>query len=110
MYEDDGASRTSLEDGRFELLQFTARQDEGSLAIALERHGNDYPGMPEYREVTIVIHNWTRDVACLRFGDTPLQLGRRPPARAGSAHYDRDSRRIQVKVSWEHGPAVLQIN
>ena len=44
MYEDDGKTRTSIENGQFELLNFNALQDNNQLTITLNRKGDGEPG------------------------------------------------------------------
>ncbi len=63
MYDDDGESRTSLADGRYELLHFAADRAGDTLAIGLERSGGRYEGMPSERQLTLVVHNWASEVA-----------------------------------------------
>ena len=55
MFEDDGLTRTSLRDGQYELLSFQAESDSSGLRLQLERQGA-YPGMPEARELSVLIH------------------------------------------------------
>ena len=97
MYEDDGASRTSLEDGEFELLEFEARRDGDSLTIDLDRTGGEYAGMPERRELTIVVHNWDGPIDSLTFNGQPVKR-------------DRKAGPLAVTVAWDHESSTLQIN
>ena len=97
MYEDDGASRTSLEDGKYELLQFTAQRVADSLTIKLDRDAGEYDGMPETRDVTIVIHNWTGAVESLTFNGEPVKQGQKKGP-------------LTVTVRWDHQPSALRIN
>ncbi len=110
MYEDDGESRLSLEDGEYELLAFESHQDGDSLSISLQRSGGDYAGRPVRRDLTIVIHNWTTEVGTVQFAGQPIDVRRRAPKRPGRAHYDADKRKLTVRVDWDHGAATLQIN
>ncbi len=56
MFEDDGLTRTSLSHSDYELLRFAADHDEHGLKLNLERNGS-YPGMPDARDLTVVIHH-----------------------------------------------------
>jgi oligosaccharide 4-alpha-D-glucosyltransferase len=98
MYEDDGKSRTSIEDGAFELLEFEANQVGHYLTIDLSRTGGEYEGMPEKREVTLVIHNWSGP------GDTITFNGQAVDGRFVSGGT------LSVDVTWDHGPARLEVN
>jgi len=110
MYEDDGQSRTSLEDGAFELLEFSAAQQGASLVIDLARAGGDYVGRPDTRTVTMVVHNWHADIQSLSFGDEAVPLQRRMPRAGNAAVYDRKAATLTVRATWGHEPANLRIN
>ena len=110
MYDDDGKSRLSLENGLFEILEFESQQDGGSLALDLRRTGMPYPGRPGARKLTIVVHNWTSEVSEIRFADQSIDLKKRVPSRPAGAHYDAGNKRLTVRVEWDHATATLQIN
>ncbi len=110
MYDDDGKSRLSLEEGLYEVLTFESLQDGDSLRINLRRDGQPYAGRPDSREVTIVVHNWTSEVSSVRFADVPVDLKRRAPKKSAGAHFDTDKKQLTVRVAWDHAGANLQIN
>jgi len=99
MYDDDGKSRTSLEDGNYELLRFRSEQDKNSLTIGLSRNGGEYPGRPEARKLEIVIHNWTSPAKEIRFGGEPVR-----------ARHNRKANTLTVTVDWDHSATKLEIN
>jgi oligosaccharide 4-alpha-D-glucosyltransferase len=109
MYEDDGESRSSLADGQYELLYFTADRSDHTLAIAMHRDGDGYEGMPAERELTFVVHNWTAEVSSLHIGDVEIPLNRTLPRRGNGASYDSDARQLTVRLKWDHMPAELRI-
>ncbi len=110
MFEDDGKSRTSLVRDAFELLRFNARRDAASLDITLRREGGDYGGRPTSRQVTVVVHNWTEPVTSVEFDDEAIRVRNRLPGRGNAASYDAESRRLEVRVRWDHEPSRLEIN
>ena len=110
MYEDDGKSRTSLEDGAYELLSFDAEQFGNSLRIDLGRDGGDYAGRPDERELTIVVHNWASAPHAVSFAGESIDVSRQLPRRGPGAVYDAESRELTVRVDWDHEPATLTIN
>ena len=97
MFEDDGSSRSSLEKGAFELLEFQANHDGDYLALNLSRKGGGYEGMPASRKLEVVIHNWSGPVDSVRMN------GRRVRSKL------RDGT-LTVRVAWDHKPAILEIN
>jgi glycosidase/enterochelin esterase-like enzyme len=99
MYEDDGASRLSLEQGEFELLRFRAGHDGDSLSIDLRREGGVYDGRPESRELTIVIHNWDANIEEARFNGKPLRV-----------LHNRRAKTLALRVDWDHSASTLEIN
>jgi oligosaccharide 4-alpha-D-glucosyltransferase len=96
MYEDDGKTRGNIENGRYELLKFSAERDGDYLALKLDHNGS-YQGMPEGRQVEIVIHNWTGPAETIRFNSRKI----RGKLKKGT---------LTVTVDWDHGPSLLEIN
>jgi oligosaccharide 4-alpha-D-glucosyltransferase len=99
MYEDDGESRLSLGQGKYELLRFDAQQDNGSLAINLRREGGDYDGRPDERELEIVVHNWTAPVEAAYVSGEKLRV-----------RHNRKARTLTARIDWDHSNTTLEIN
>jgi oligosaccharide 4-alpha-D-glucosyltransferase len=97
MYEDDGTSRTSLEDHAYELLHFSASQSGNFLTIDLSRDGGAYDGMPTERDVTLVIHNWMGPAEKLTFDGQDIE-----------GRFENNT--LTVDLRWDHSPARLQVN
>ncbi len=107
MYEDDGETRTSLEAGAWELLEWRARRDGNRLALSLSRSGGDYPGRPDERELTIVVHNWQANDNLVRFNDEAVETRRRLPKRGDAAAHDGET--LQIRVRWDHSDSTVDI-
>ena len=105
MYEDDGHSRTSIEDGAFELLEFSAEQHGPAIQFDLTRNAGSYEGMPERREITLVVHNWTAPVDSVNVNGWDIPVTRRMPREGAGATVDSDERRMTVRFNW-HQPSV----
>ena len=110
MYDDDGSSRTSLEDGEFEILSFQSVQKGDFLTIGLQHNGGEYENRPTNRELTIIVHNWAATVREVRFGDDAVNLKRRAAKRVSEAHYDAKGNTLTVRVLWDHAATNVQIN
>ncbi|MGB5335543.1 MAG: TIM-barrel domain-containing protein [Woeseiaceae bacterium] len=110
MYEDDGKSRTSLDDGAYELLRFNAEQQGDALTIELGREGSDYSGRPTLRDMTIVIHNWNAEVSSLQLGDAAIPIARSMPKTGSAAVFDRQRSTLTVRFAWNHAATTLFIN
>ena len=110
MYEDDGESRASLEDGAYELLEFDARQSGDALSFSLQRGGGRYEGMPETREVTLVVHNWRSATNSIEINGQDIPLTRRMPREGAGAVVDDDAKQMRVRFSWHQPTVTLRIN
>ena len=110
MYEDDGESRGSLFGDLHEYLDFAANRSGNSLTIDLSRRATSYDGMPGKREITFVIHNWDAGTEAVSFNDDPVSMRRNLPRRGTAYSYDKQSRRLTVRVTWDHEPAKLVVN
>ncbi len=105
MYEDDGESRTSLEDGDFELLQFSSLHSEESLSVNLSRSAGEYEGMPERREVTLIVHNCVQPPEAITVNGHEIPMSRRMPRDGAGATADADAATLTARFSW-HQPGV----
>ena len=97
MYDDDGKSRTSIEDGAFELLKFSANRSGNFLTFEFDREGNGYQGMPATRDVTLVIHNWTAQADSVTFNGEVIEG-------------QLENNTLTVTFTWDHGAARLDVN
>ncbi len=105
MYEDDGESRTSIEDGAFEVLQFSSRHDDDGLSVELERTGGEYEGMPERREVTLIVHNCVQSPDAISVNGHDFPLTRRLPRDGAGSAIDDEAGTVTLRFSW-HQPTV----
>jgi oligosaccharide 4-alpha-D-glucosyltransferase len=96
MYEDDGKTRGNIENGNYEVLDFSATRDGDYLAIDLARNGA-WDGMPEEREITLEIHNWMGPADLVRLNGKAV----RSRLRDG---------KLTVRFEWDHAPARIEIN
>ena len=110
MYDDDGESRSNLLRDNYEVLGFFAQRDDHSLTIFLRRDGGEYDGKPDERELTLVVHNWASAPDRLLFDDTEISISGRLPRRGPGAAFDAKTRRLTVRVTWDHAPMSLQID
>jgi len=110
MYEDDGKSRTSLAEGAYEVLKFDAQQSGSSLDFSLRREAAQYEGMPERREVTLVVHNWRADVATISVNGQDIAVTRRMPRAGAGAVFDRRANKLSMRFDWHRPNVTLKIN
>ena len=110
MYEDDGHSRTSIESGEYELLEFDARHVGDSLTITVTRNTDGYDGMPEDRDVELVVHNWSTPVTLLTVNGRDIPVKEKLPRRGAGAGFDPDTRTFRLRFNWHQPTVELQIN
>lgn len=99
MYEDDGKTYQAIEKGLFELLQFSANQQQQQLSISLIRKGKGYSGMPKERNMTVVIHNITQAPSKIRLNNKVIKTGL----------WQEKSNTLTVTFAWQHQPITLTI-
>jgi len=99
MYEDDGEMFQANEQGLFELLSFKANQQNGKLNLRLSRNDNHYVGMPQNRQMTVVIHNW-------RHQPTKVMVGKK---QNNSINWDKKTQALTVKFNWQHQDLTLDV-
>ena len=100
MYEDDGKDPQALAKGRFELLDFNAKQQRQNLQFSFKRHGGDYAGKPVARQLELVVHNWPSLPSRVKVnGETITDF-----------HYDKTARILKVKSTWETANMSLAIH
>ena len=109
MYDDDGESRLSIQDGEYELLKFSSRQDEASLTLDLQRETDGYRGMPASRQVTAVIHNWTASTSSVFVDDVEIAVKRRLPRSGTGATFDKKTNTLRVRFQWQKPQVNLKI-
>ncbi|WP_234977383.1 TIM-barrel domain-containing protein [Ferrimonas marina] len=72
LYEDDGISPDSLEQGAYHLMEFAVVTEEKGLTFDLQQSGQGYPGAPESRRITLTLHNVTCNVQSASLAGQPI--------------------------------------
>ena len=99
MYEDDGETYQAIEKGLFELLHFSANQQQQHLSINLNRKGKGYNGMPKERNMTVVIHNITQAPNNIRLNKKVIHDG----------VWQEKNNTLTLTFAWQHQPITLTI-
>ncbi|NQZ28652.1 MAG: DUF5110 domain-containing protein [Colwellia sp.] len=99
MYEDDGKTYQAIEKGLFELLQFSAKQQQKQLTIKLNRTGKAYNGMPQERTMTLVIHN---------IAQVPNRISLNNKVINNAVWQDTDNT-LTIDFTWQHQPLTLTL-
>ena len=89
MYDDDGKDPQALASGRFERLDFSAKQRGKSLSIALQRQG-DFAGKPKTRTIELVVHNWPAPAKRIQVDGKAV----------ADSRYDEAARSLHIPLRW----------
>ncbi|GAB3031077.1 glycoside hydrolase family 31 protein [Bowmanella dokdonensis] len=103
MYEDDGQTFGAPAKQQYELLYFTASQEETKLSIQLKREAFAYKGMPQNRQMHLQVHNWRASPSKVEVNGAVLPVA----ANAGKfgalkqgIWLDRETQILHLKFSW----------
>jgi oligosaccharide 4-alpha-D-glucosyltransferase len=116
MYEDDGKTYQAIEKGSFELLQFSAKQQDQQLSIKLTRKnqvnnlssnkdqtqvetGLGYASMPKQRTISMVVHNITQAPNKINLNNKVIN----------NAIWKEKNNTLTVTFDWQHQPITLTI-
>jgi oligosaccharide 4-alpha-D-glucosyltransferase len=89
MYDDDGKDPNALKSGRYEKLDFNARQSGKRLDFSLRRKG-DFNGKPATRNIELIVHNWSGKPAAVKVDGT-LQ---------NTVVFDANAKTLRVPLAW----------
>ena len=92
MYEDDGEMFQANAQGFFELLSFKASQQNEKLSVDLSKNDTHYVGMPQSRQMTLVIHHWPNP-------PIKIMVGKKD---AKSINWNKEAETLTVKFAWQH--------
>jgi oligosaccharide 4-alpha-D-glucosyltransferase len=102
MYDDDGVDPNAIKNNTFETLTFHAQQKEYQLNINLKRQGQ-YQTMPDNRELTLLVHNWSASTKSISINHKPIDLVDDKQTFENTSQagfWDKESRVLQVKLNW----------
>ena len=111
MYEDDGTTPDAITKGEFELLNFYYLKHDAGHKFELRRSGQ-YQGMPDSRELTLVLHNQAVTPKGIYLDGRYIQLVRQQARfnrMQNVAWYDKASRQLRVKLNWQAATTSLTI-
>ncbi|MCU0756376.1 MAG: DUF5110 domain-containing protein, partial [Xanthomonadales bacterium] len=104
LYDDDGRTFASHQGSAHEIVDFSARNRDTDTTLRFARRGGDYPGRPEQRRITLVLHHWPDAPGTLTLdGKAITDL---PGTRVV---HDRRTRRLTVVFDWRGESAELRL-
>lgn len=102
MYDDDGIDPNAIKNQAFEKLTFTAEHKKSQLNISLKRQGQ-YGSMPASRELTLLVHNWSRSAKTILIDGKSIELVEDKQTFVDTSQagfWDKQRRVLQVKFNW----------
>jgi len=99
MYEDDGEMFQANVQGFFELLSFKANQQSDQLTLQLSSNDTRYIGMPQSRQMTLIIHNWHSQ-------PTNIMIGQK---KANNISWNKKTHTLTIKFTWQHQDLTLNV-
>ncbi len=112
MYNDDGETLGAFEKQLYELLRFRARHHRQQITFDFSRETYIYRGMPDAREITLVVHNWQTPVRKVAVSGRNLPVLKRRVFRKSSegAWYDKKNRLLNIKFRWGGEQLAVKVN
>ncbi|WP_102797431.1 TIM-barrel domain-containing protein [Bowmanella denitrificans] len=98
MYEDDGQSFDAVGKKQYELLHFSATQQEHRLSFKLTREAYQYTGMPDSREIKLVVHHWPSKPRQIRLNGEKVGFD-----------YARDQQTLLIPFTWGMHDITLEV-
>lgn len=110
LYDDDRTSTRTIEDKKYQLINFLARENEEYLAITMDTEGWGYAGMPEQRNFTFEIIAIEKAPRKVEWGNSEIKAVKSKKELAdNSYYYDSATKTLWAKVSWNYNPRMLTV-
>jgi len=107
MFDDDGKSNHSIEQGLFELLQFFAEQKVNNQGLVMSlTHSGDYPSMPQQRNIKLVVHHLDNQPKQITLRNKVINVSE---SEHSKAYWNAKERSLTFNFIWRHQPLTLAI-
>ena len=110
MFDDDRLSPTSLEDGQYQLTTFTGLEDDGYIRISMESDGGSYPGMADFKQLTLQVVDVPMPKEVTLSDGTVIPQALTPKAiRQYGWCYDLKNRIVNIMFPWPYSVETVEI-
>lgn len=110
LFDDDRTSTCTIEEKKYQLINFVARENEEYVTISMDTEGWGYQNMPEQRHFTfemIAVENAPKRV---EWGNSELAAVNSKSALVeGTYYYDKVSNTLWVRVAWNYNPRMITV-
>ncbi len=106
IYEDDGASFSSIENEQCQIINSAASSSKHLLHFIIESDNGKYKGKSDQRELRIIIHNFQKMPKQIFLNGRSLKLKKRSK---GDYTWSKENRILIVNLIWQNGDLDLRI-
>jgi oligosaccharide 4-alpha-D-glucosyltransferase len=114
MYEDDGKTKYAYENGMYELLKMKAMHFDDFLLFSFNRETHEnYEGMPDNRNIDLVIHGIKTAPEFIRMGNQTARMVTNAAAFEAAdkpvAFYVNANNQLKIRFKWQDKKMNLQV-
>ena len=110
LFDDDRTSTHTLENNKYQLIDFVSRENDEYLTISLDCEGWGYLNMPTERNFTFEVISLAQAPAKVMFGKNKMKpVLSKAELIDGSYYYDASTSTLWVKFAWDYKPRTLTI-
>ncbi|MBE0654750.1 MAG: glycoside hydrolase family 31 protein, partial [Bacteroidales bacterium] len=106
LYEDDGATFSSIQQEKYQLTNFSASNSENLLQFLVESDNGEYKGKSPKRDFSIIIHSFTSKPDRIFLNGRLLKEKRR---KGGDYSWDKEKKKLNIHLVWENQDLDLRI-
>ncbi len=110
LFDDDKTSTRTIEDKKYQLINFIARENDEYLAISLDSEGWGYAGMPDERNFTFELIALNHAPKKVEWGNSEMKaVNSMNELTADTYYYDNATHTLWTKVMWNYNPRMLTV-
>lgn len=110
LFDDDRTSTRTIEDKKYQLINFVARENDEYLAISLDSEGWGYAGMPDERIFTFELIAMEQAPKKVAWGSEEMQaVNSINELTADTYYYENATHTLWTKVAWRYNPRMLTV-
>lgn len=110
LFDDDRTSTRTIENDKYQLINFLARENGEHVAISIDSKGLGYQGMPDSRNFTFEVIALAKAPAKVSIGNTEIfAVNSKDKLVNGTYYYDAASHTLWAKLNWDYKPRTLTI-
>ena len=110
LFDDDRTSTRTIEENKYQLMNFLARENDEYLTISFDAKGWGYANMPTVRDFTFEIIALDKAPKEVSFGKTAFKAVKTKAELTNCTYYyDAATRTLWTKFAWNYNPRTLTV-